>query len=136
MFFPGPKTVLKEECLYLAACTKPKWPNNVSSLRFWSVYSSSTLFFNDNCRVYFCVHIVHTNYFVTTLRTTEFTMKKWCRVSEKSPSILFLFPMRTTNTMQWGEMISMEHFYFKPTIKLTVLSLLQFLGGFKAIFQD
>ena len=66
----------------------------------------------------------------------EFTMKKWCRVSEKSPSILFLFPMRTTNTMQWGEIISMEHFYFKPTIKLTGLSLLQFFcGGIKQFFR-
>ena len=31
---------------YLAACTEPKWPNQVGSLDFWwSVYGTSTLFF-------------------------------------------------------------------------------------------
>ena len=36
------------DLLSLAACTQPKWLNQVVSLDFcWSVYSSTTLFFLD-----------------------------------------------------------------------------------------
>ena len=39
---------MSENCVdgYQAACTQPKWPNQVGSLDFcWSVFSSSTSFF-------------------------------------------------------------------------------------------
>ena len=50
-------TTLNENCVYgyLAACTKPRWPNQVGSLEFWcSVYKSSASFFLDT--IYGLIH--------------------------------------------------------------------------------